>query len=332
MSARRTLRVDTRAGTDSFSGEAAPTGTVPRADRGEELLDLYLEEITRVPLLTHEREIGLAQRVRRGERRAREEMVEANLRLVVSVAKRYRGLGVSFMDLIQEGNIGLMKAIDRFDHTKGYRFSTYATWWIRQGVGRALADQNHTVRIPQHVQEYRRKIAEAEAAYVQTHGKPPAAGYLARELDLPVAEVLRVKRLQPHSRSLDAPMTAAGTEDDGQLGEAISDDAFSSGLAGEVAGLRVEELHRLLGKLDARERRVLELRFGIRLRDTACGPSLDYDEPMILEEIGRVFGVSRERVRQIQNEAFDKLRAERLSPALETLESLLEESKRWEFN
>ncbi len=331
MPAQRTLYADVAAELEALS-RSGPRTPPPQPDRGEELLDLYLYEITRVPLLTRDQEIDLAKRVRRGDQRARERLAEANLRLVVSVAKRYRGLGVSFMDLIQEGNIGLMKAIDRYDPAKGYRFSTYATWWIRQGVGRALADQNHTVRVPQHVQEYRRKLAELEHAHVQAHGKPPTPGYLARRLDLPVAEVERIQRLQPHSRSLDAPLTVAGTEDDGQLGESIGDDAFSSGLAGAVTGLRVEELHRLLGKLDTRERRVLELRFGIRLRDTACGPSLAYDEPMILEEIGHAFGISRERVRQIQNEAFEKLRSERLSPALETLESLLEESRRWEFN
>jgi len=297
--------------------------------RQEDLVRTYLQEIGKVALLTREQEVALAKRVARGDQRAREELAEANLRLVVSIAKNHKGYGLPFLDLIQEGNIGLMKAIERFDYTKGYKFSTYATWWIRQAISRALADKARTIRIPPHILENMRKIYKVEEDYVQERGQSPSVEELSQRLGWPEAEIERIKKISPYSRSLDEPV---GDDEDSLLGDFIGSNDAPSPMHEAFRQMQIEELGCLLDELCERERRILELRYGLRILDKKDGSALKHEQPQTLEEIGKVFGISRERVRQIEKEALDKLRGVRMRMRLEKFERLKSESEIYQNN
>ena len=257
-------------------------------------LQLFLKDIGKVDLLTAAQEVELAKRIERGDHRAKQEMVEANLRLVVSIAKRYRNQGLPFLDLIQEGTIGLVRAAEKFDHRRGFKFSTYATWWIRQAVARALADKGRTIRMPVHVVEKLNRILRAERKLRAEYGREPSSEEIARELELSPEEVEGIRRTSQAPVSLEKPV---GDDDESEFGHFIEDE--SEPLPDEVASLtlRNEALERVLKKLNERERRVLELRFG-----------LNGESPSTLDEVGRAFNVTRERVRQIENQSLKKLR------------------------
>ncbi len=257
-------------------------------------LQLFLKDIGRVELLTAAQEVELAKRIERGDHSAKQEMVEANLRLVVSIAKRYRNQGLPFLDLIQEGTIGLVRAAEKFDYRKGFKFSTYATWWIRQAVARALADKGRTIRMPVHVVEKLNKIVRTERKLRAERGREPTSAEIASELEMTVAEVEQIRRTSQIPISLERPV---GDEDESEFGHFIEDD--SEPLPEEVAELtmRNEILERALGMLAERERQILELRFG-----------LNDEAPQTLDEVGRAFSVTRERIRQIENQALKKLR------------------------
>jgi RNA polymerase primary sigma factor len=258
-------------------------------------LQLFLKDVGKVDLLTAAQEVELAKRIERGDHRAKQEMVEANLRLVVSIAKRYRNQGLPFLDLIQEGTIGLVRAAEKFDHRKGFKFSTYATWWIRQAVARALADKARTIRMPVHVVEKLNKIVRSERKLRAELGREPVAGEIARDLDLTVDEVDAIRRTAQTPVSLEKPV---GDDEESEFGHFITDE--SEPLPDEAAEvtLRKETLTRILGMLSHRERRVLELRYG-----------LNGEHPRTLDEVGRAFNVTRERIRQIENQSLKKLRA-----------------------
>jgi RNA polymerase primary sigma factor len=256
-------------------------------------LRLYLRSIGRVPLLTAEEEVSLAKRIERGDISAKQHMVEANLRLVVSIAKGYVGRGLTFLDLIQEGSLGLIRAVEKFDHRRGYKFSTYATWWIRQAVSRALADKARTIRIPVHMVERLNKLINAERMLIQQLGREPTAEEIAKELECEVREVRDVLRLAQQPVSLEKPM---GEEDDSALADFVEDVSAESPFEIASEALRRENITRVLASLPRREREVLELRYGIvggRART--------------LEEVGRAFNITRERVRQIENRTLKKL-------------------------
>ncbi len=257
-------------------------------------LQLFLKDVGRVDLLTAAQEVELAKRIERGDHRAKQEMVEANLRLVVSIAKRYRNQGLPFLDLIQEGTIGLVRAAEKFDHRKGFKFSTYATWWIRQAVARALADKGRTIRMPVHVVEKLNKILRTERKLRAERGREPTSADIADELELSVEEVDQIRRTSQTPVSLEKPV---GDDDESEFGHFIEDD--SEPLPDEKAALtlRNETLARALRMLGERERRVLELRFG-----------LNGEAPRTLDEVGRAFNVTRERIRQIENHSLKKLR------------------------
>jgi len=295
-----------------------------------DFVEMYLSEIGKIPLLKPHEEVALAKRIQKGDRQAREEMAAANLRLVVSVSKRYQGYSLPLLDLIQEGNVGLMKAIDRFDYSRGYKFSTYATWWIRQAVGRAVADKSHTIRTPQHVVDYMRKISNAEEVYRQKHGSKPSFEKIAQQLALPEAEIKRVKRLSLFVRSLEeTPLSAGKGDEDAQLLDSISNDDFPYQLHTAVEELQLETLRQLFAKLEIRQRIILEKRYGLRFVKLGKGWTVEYEAPQTLENIGKMLGISRERVRQIQNEALDALRLEKENPLVNELESWVAESDSW---
>jgi RNA polymerase primary sigma factor len=256
-------------------------------------LQLFLKDIGKVDLLTAAREVELAKRIERGDHRAKQEMVEANLRLVVSIAKRYRNQGLPFLDLIQEGTIGLVRAAEKFDHRKGFKFSTYATWWIRQAVARALADKARTIRMPVHVVEKLNSITRTERKLRAELGREPTAGEIGRELDLTTDEVDHIRRSGQTPVSLEKPV---GDEDESQFGDFIADQ--NQLLPHEVVEvtMRKEALGMLLRMLTPRERQILELRYG-----------LDGEQPRTLDEVGRTFNVTRERIRQIEGNALKKL-------------------------
>ncbi len=266
-------------------------------------LQLFLREIGRVPLLTAAQEVELAKRVERGDLRAKSMMIEANLRLVVSIAKRYRNQGLPFLDLIQEGTIGLVRAVEKFDWRRGYKFSTYATWWIRQAVARALADKGRTIRMPVQVVEKLNRIARAERALRADLGREPTLVEVATALELPVAEVEQIMRSAQAPISLEKPV---GDDDESELGHFISDGSAPLPDEAVEVTLRSEALQRAVSRLSERERRVVELRYG-----------LNGEHPRTLDEVGRLFEVTRERIRQIENHALRKLRtlAEGESPA-----------------
>jgi RNA polymerase primary sigma factor len=258
-------------------------------------LQLFLKDIGKVDLLTAAQEVELAKRIERGDHRAKQEMVEANLRLVVSIAKKYRNQGLPFLDLIQEGTIGLVRAAEKFDYRKGFKFSTYATWWIRQAVARALADKARTIRMPVHVVEKLNKIVRAERKLRAELGREPFAFEIARELDLTTDEVEQIRRSSQTPVSLEKPV---GDEEESEFGHFITDE--NQPLPDEACetNLRKETLVKILGTLSPREKRVLEMRYG-----------LDGQHPRTLDEVGRTFNVTRERIRQIENQSLKKLRA-----------------------
>ena len=266
-----------------------------RREISTDALQLFLKDIGKVDLLTAAQEVELAKRIERGDHRAKQEMVEANLRLVVSIAKKYRNQGLPFLDLIQEGTIGLVRAAEKFDYRKGFKFSTYATWWIRQAVARALADKARTIRMPVHVVEKLNKIVRAERKLRAELGREPFAFEIGRELDLTADEVEQIRRSSQTPVSLEKPV---GDEEESEFGHFITDE--NQPLPDEACetNLRKETLSRILGTLSPRERRVLEMRYG-----------LDGQHPRTLDEVGRTFNVTRERIRQIENQSLKKLRA-----------------------
>jgi RNA polymerase primary sigma factor len=258
-------------------------------------LRLYLRSIGSVDLLTAGQEVDLAKRIERGDMGAKRHMVEANLRLVVSIAKSYLGRGLSFLDLIQEGSLGLIRAVEKFDFRRGYKFSTYATWWIRQAVTRALADKSRTIRIPVHMVEKLNRVVHVERNLVQRLGREPEAHEIADELDWKVRDVREVLRVSQIPVSLEKPI---GDEDDSELGDFVADENVESPFEAASGNLQREDVRRALAALPSRDREVLELRYGLNGR-----------KPMTLEEVGVAFGVTRERIRQIENNTLKRLKA-----------------------
>jgi RNA polymerase primary sigma factor len=256
-------------------------------------LRLYLREIGKVNLLTADQEVYLAKKIERGDMVAKTQMIEANLRLVVSIAKSYLGRGLSFLDLIQEGSLGLIRAVEKFDYRKGYKFSTYATWWIRQAVTRAIADKARTIRIPVHMVEKLNKVVHIERQLVQRLGREPNAEEIADELEMTPEEVREILRMAQLPVSLEKPI---GEEEDSSLGDFVQDETAESPFDTAQLSLRREDIEMALAALPARERHVIALRFGLH-----GGP------PQTLEEVGRAFGVTRERIRQIENNTLKKL-------------------------
>ena len=256
-------------------------------------LRLYLRSIGRVQLLNAEREVELAKRIERGDLYAKQEMVEANLRLVVSIAKGYLGRGLSFLDLIQEGSLGLIRAVEKFDYRRGYKFSTYATWWIRQAVTRAIADKGRTIRIPVHMVEKLNKVVHVERQLVQSLGREATPEEIASELECTVREVRDIQRMAQQPVSLEKPI---GEEEESELGDFVEDEAAVSPFEQASENLRRENVRRALDALPQREREVIEMRFG-----------LTGSRPYTLEEVGRAFNVTRERIRQIENHTLKKL-------------------------
>ena len=278
--------------------EVAEHEEAPKVEAREistDSLQLFLKDIGKVDLLTAAQEVELAKRIERGDQLAKQEMIEANLRLVVSIAKRYRNQGLPFLDLIQEGTIGLVRAAEKFDYRKGFKFSTYATWWIRQAVARALADKARTIRMPVHVVEKLNKIVRTERKLRAELCREPTPLEIAIDLDLPLDEVEQIMRSSQTPVSLEKPV---GDEEESEFGHFITDENVP--LPDEVAdeAMRKELLRKILGTLSHRERRVLELRYG-----------LDGEHPRTLDEVGRTFNVTRERIRQIENQSLKKLRA-----------------------
>ena len=255
---------------------------------------VYLKEIGRVPLLTSEEEVDLAKRMAQGDTYARKRLAEANLRLVVSIAKRYVGRGMQFLDLIQEGNLGLIKAVEKFDYTKGFKFSTYATWWIRQAITRAIADQARTIRIPVHMVETINKVKKVASLLLHRNGHEPTAEEIAEELDMPVEKIRDIMRIAQEPVSLETPI---GEEEDSHLGDFIPDEEAPVPADAASQMLLREQLGDVLSTLTPREEKVLRLRFG-----------LEDGRPRTLEEVGREFNVTRERIRQIEAKALRKLR------------------------
>lgn len=256
-------------------------------------LRLYLRSIGRVPLLSAEEEVALAKRIERGDVSAKQHMIEANLRLVVSISKGYLGRGLNFLDLIQEGSLGLIRAVEKFDHRRGYKFSTYATWWIRQAVTRSIADKGRTIRIPVHMMERLNKVAYAERALIQQLGREPTPAEIAAELECTTREVRDILRMSQQPVSLEKPI---GDEEDSSLSDFVEDDAAESPFDAASEALRRQSVMRVLATLPRREREVLEMRYGI------AG-----DRVRTLDEVGRAFNITRERVRQIESRTLKKL-------------------------
>src|SRR5215203_2778243 len=275
--------------------EEGPAARSSQREVSTDALQLFLKDIGKVELLTAPQEVELAKRIERGDDNAKRQMVEANLRLVVSIAKRYRNQGLPFLDLIQEGTIGLVRAAEKFDHRKGFKFSTYATWWIRQAVARALADKARTIRMPVHVVEKLNKIMRTERKLRAERGREPSSDEIASELELTLDEVDQIRRSAQTPVSLEKPV---GDDEESEFGHFITDELAPQ--PEEVAEdiLRKEALVKILGTLSERERRVLELRYG-----------LNGEQPRTLDEVGRTFQVTRERIRQIENQSLKKLRA-----------------------
>jgi RNA polymerase primary sigma factor len=294
------------AGVEIVAGEgrqpAPAEQAVPQAKRPEidltvepslDSLRLYLRSIGRVDLLTADLEVTLAKRIERGDMGAKQQMIEANLRLVVSIAKGYLGRGLSFLDLIQEGSLGLIRAVEKFDYRRGYKFSTYATWWIRQAVTRAIADKARTIRIPVHMVEKLNKVVHVERQLVQEFGREPTPEEIAGELQWTTREVKDILRISQLPISLEKPI---GEEEDSELGDFVEDDAAESPFELASENWRRENVRRALDALPPREREVIEMRYG-----------LTGQQARTLEEVGRAFGVTRERIRQIENNTLKKL-------------------------
>lgn len=267
---------------------------VPDGVSIEDPVRMYLKEIGKVPLLSADEEIKLAQRMEEGDEAAKKKLAEANLRLVVSIAKRYVGRGMLFLDLIQEGNLGLIKAVEKFDYRKGYKFSTYATWWIRQAITRAIADQARTIRIPVHMVETINKLIRISRQLLQELGREPTAEELAVEMQMPEEKVREIMKIAQEPVSLETPI---GEEEDSHLGDFIPDDDIPAPAEAAAFTLLKEQLMEVLDTLTEREEKVLRLRFG-----------LDDGRARTLEEVGKEFNVTRERIRQIEAKALRKLR------------------------
>ena len=268
--------------------------SIPEGVSIEDPVRMYLKEIGKVPLLSAEEEIELAKRMENGDQNAKKRLAEANLRLVVSIAKRYVGRGMLFLDLIQEGNLGLIKAVEKFDYRKGYKFSTYATWWIRQAITRAIADQARTIRIPVHMVETINKVKKTNSQLLHKNGRDPSAEEIAQELSMPVSKVREILRVAQEPVSLETPI---GEEEDSHLGDFIPDDDAPAPADAASILLLKEQLDDVLETLTPREAKVLALRFG-----------LEGGHPHTLEEVGKEFDVTRERIRQIEAKALRKLR------------------------
>lgn len=268
--------------------------SVPDGISIEDPVRMYLKEIGKVPLLSADEEIELAKRMELGDEEAKKKLAEANLRLVVSIAKRYVGRGMLFLDLIQEGNLGLIKAVEKFDYRKGYKFSTYATWWIRQAITRAIADQARTIRIPVHMVETINKLIRVSRQLLQELGREPSPQEIADEMDIPVERVREILKISQEPVSLETPI---GEEEDSHLGDFIQDDNVPVPAEAAAFTLLKEQLNEVLGTLTEREQKVLKLRFG-----------LEDGRARTLEEVGKVFNVTRERIRQIEAKALRKLR------------------------
>ena len=286
--------IDTEFATPMLNNEDLEVSLSAEGISIDDPVKVYLKEIGRVPLLTPEEEIDLATRMAQGDPYARKRLSEANLRLVVSIAKRYVGRGMQFLDLIQEGNLGLIKAVEKFDHTKGFKFSTYATWWIRQAITRAIADQARTIRIPVHMVETINKVKKVSSQLLHKNGHEPTAEEIADELDMPVDKVREIMRVAQEPVSLETPI---GEEEDSHLGDFIPDDDAPAPAEAASHTLLREQLGEVLQTLTPREEKVLRLRFG--LEDGRSRP---------LEEVGKDFNVTRERIRQIEAKALRKLR------------------------
>ena len=268
--------------------------SVPEGVSVDDPVRMYLKEIGKVPLLSPDEEIELAKKIELGDEAAKKKLAEANLRLVVSIAKRYVGRGMQLLDLIQEGNLGLIKAVEKFDYRKGYKFSTYATWWIRQAITRAIADQARTIRIPVHMVETINRLVRTQRQLVQKLGREATPEELAKELDMPVDRVREIMKISQDPVSLETPI---GEEEDSHLGDFIQDDNVEVPADAATYTLLHEQLMKVLSTLTEREQKVLRLRFG-----------LDDGRPRTLEEVGRQFNVTRERIRQIEAKALRKLR------------------------
>ncbi|MBQ2816448.1 MAG: RNA polymerase sigma factor RpoD [Clostridia bacterium] len=268
--------------------------TIPEGISTDDPVRMYLKEIGKVPLLSAEEEIDIAQRMEQGDQEAKRKLAEANLRLVVSIAKRYVGRGMQFLDLIQEGNLGLIKAVDKFDYRKGYKFSTYATWWIRQAITRAIADQARTIRIPVHMVETINKLIRVSRQLLQEYGREPQPDEIAKVMQIPEDKVREIIKIAQEPVSLETPI---GEEEDSHLGDFIPDDDAPAPADAAAFMLLKEQLMDVLDTLTPREEKVLRLRFG-----------LDDGRARTLEEVGRDFNVTRERIRQIEAKALRKLR------------------------
>jgi RNA polymerase primary sigma factor len=282
----------TAQGDAALHGEKAPELDLT-VEPSLDSLRLYLREIGKVSLLTADQEVSLAKRIERGDMLAKQQMTEANLRLVVSIAKGYLGRGLSFLDLIQEGSLGLIRAVEKFDYRKGYKFSTYATWWIRQAVTRAIADKARTIRIPVHMVEKLNRVVHIERQLVQRLGREPRPDEIAFELGMTADEVREIQRMAQLPVSLEKPI---GEEEESELGDFVQDEQAISPFDSATTTLRREDIDRALDSLPERERKVIELRFGLK-----------GEQPCTLEEVGRAFGVTRERIRQIENNTLKKL-------------------------
>ena len=268
--------------------------SVPEGIGVDDPVRMYLKEIGQIPLLTAEQEVEYAKRMEEGNEVAKRRLAEANLRLVVSIAKRYVGRGMQFLDLIQEGNLGLIKAVEKFDYRKGYKFSTYATWWIRQAITRAIADQARTIRIPVHMVETINKLTRVSRQLLQELGREPSPEEIAEEMDIPVEKVREIQKISQEPVSLETPI---GEEEDSHLGDFIQDENVPVPAEAAAATLLREQLDDELATLTEREQKVLRLRFG-----------LDDGKARTLEEVGKEFQVTRERIRQIEAKAIRKLR------------------------
>ncbi len=276
------------------SGEIDLESTIPKSIAVDDPVRMYLKEIGKVPLLTADEEIELAKRMEEGDEEAKRRLCEANLRLVVSIAKRYVGRGMLFLDLIQEGNLGLIKAVDKFDYTKGYKFSTYATWWIRQAITRSIADQARTIRIPVHMVETINKLIRVSRQLLQTYGREPTPEEIAEEMGISVDKVRKIQKIAQEPVSLETPI---GEEEDSHLGDFIPDEDVPAPAEAAAFSMLKEQLVEVLDTLTEREQKVLKLRFG-----------LEDGRARTLEEVGKEFDVTRERIRQIEAKALRKLR------------------------
>jgi RNA polymerase primary sigma factor len=285
---------DEEAGTGKSGSSEPAEAPLERPTSTDDSLRMYLRDIGRIPLLSAAEEVSLAKRMERGDMEAKSRLVEANLRLVVSIAKRYLGRGLSFLDLIQEGNLGLIRAVEKFDYRRGYKFSTYATWWIRQAVTRAIADQARTIRIPVHMVEKLNHLVRAKRQLVQDMGREPTPEEIAKVMDTSVDKVQHLIKISQSPVSLEKPV---GDEEEAELGDFLEDEGTPKPLDAAMSELKKDDLNKVLDSLPHRERKILELRYG-----------LAGEHPRTLEQIGRRFGVTRERIRQIEANTLARLK------------------------